>query len=516
MIIIFCTIYFVSGRLNHFFMFSFYITKNFFVKGTAGILIIMLGFLSVFFMSCAPAKTDMETSTNVKELRVISLKELEKLNTAVEVFPVESVVSSLDSSIFEGDTRNYFLNPFRLHSSRINVIEDVASSSRIYTGGQDGKIFEIIVNENSDGTRSFTSRILAEGSRPVLALAASPDGKYLAVSQFSLVSIINLKSRNIEAQFHRVKGRILSMVWDINSSILLLGRANGDIFTWNIGSDVTRASNSTDVLEFYETNPSPVVKMVFHPSGRAFFAALQGGSIYLIRLVRTERELGLRLDTRKPGMKEGKYVVRIGRTPSLVNDMLLDASTEQLMVSAADGAVYRWKLRGLRKVLPYPTGSDSSGFISLIHTGASEDTSESDVILSTLGRNLRIRFWCTDEEVYEVIQPTTAVLKNGEDSLQTRLELKSSEDDILDKLKSELLGEISGRMGETKAEERPLNGLIAESPRFLETVIAGRYSSASGILWIGEKTGALIGFDVRGYLSSNQAKSRISNVCKRE
>jgi WD40 repeat protein len=360
------------------------------------------------------------------------------------------------------------------------------------------------------------------------------------VSQFSQISIINLETREIDARLHRVKGRILSMAWGINSRLLLLGRANGDVFSWNLGEDISRSADTTNVLEFYETTPSPVVSIVFHPSGRAFFVALQSGSIYLIRLVRTERELGLRLDLNNQGLKEGKYVVRVGRVPSNVNDMILDPKTEELLVSCADGSVYRWRLRGLRKAFPYPTGSDSTGFISLVHpshggelsrflfdqnsdmeTGENldSDTQKSEALLLTLGRNLRLRFWCTSEEVYERIEPTSAILYQDDhdgDGRTSGLRLKSSEDDIIDQLRRDLLAEIEeGPEKPDNKRDAPLLGLVSETAPFLETVIAGKYSKSSGIIWVGEKTGVLIGFDVLGFLSSNSMKSQVKNVCKK-
>lgn len=530
-------------------MFTFYITKNLFgkvcVSGpvwpqgyVADIckyirqmfmrdthfrqILLLLVLCPFFLLACGPAKRNhIETSSGIRDLRVVEAEELNRLEYQSKSLTLEDVLAAYDRSGKEGILRPYFLQPVRLHAGRVNVIEDVDSTSRIYTGGQDGKVYEVSLKEDLNGKNVLVSKILAEGSRPIHGLSASPDGKYLAVSQFSVISVINIQNRTIEAQFHRVKGRILSMAWDVNSSMLLLGRANGDIFSWNIGDDVSKASDSTNVLEFYETNPSPVIKMVFHPSGRAFFAALQSGSVYLIRLVKTERDLGLRLDTSKPGVKQGKYVVLVGKIPSSINDMILDVSTDQLLVSGADGSIHRWRLRGLRKALPYPTGSDSTGFISMIHPGFShtqelqEEESSTNSVLGTLGRNLRIRLWCTEDEVYELEQPTSSVIKKSDlDIGQPELQLKSSEDDILDQLKKELFAEIANTETLTPEKEKVVQGLIIESPRFLETVIAGRYSGSRGIIWIGEKTGALVGFDVKGFLSSNQSKTLISNVCR--
>lgn len=480
--------------------------------------------LLVTFSSCSVFKP-AEGSIDKEDLYVFKNNEQKKLKKDDLLVDINNIVSLSETSYPNELIKNYFLPAIKAHSSRINVIEEVPFSSKIYTGGQDGNIFE--VNYDSQNGGFLKINLLAKGSRPINSLAISPDGKFLAVSQFSLVSIINLEKKSLEAQFRRVKGRILSMLWDMNNTMLLLGRANGDIFSWNIGSEVSKASNSTNSLEFYETNPSPVVKMVFHPSGRAFFAALQGGSVYMIRLVRTERELGLRLDSNKSGMKQGRYVVRIGRTPSMINDMLIDKVTDQLLVSASDGGIYRWKLRGIRKTSPIMVGSDSTGLMSLIHfsdinyklgldASVNQDTVANQSIISTLGRNLKIRLWCTNDEVYEVIEPTSSVIKLTEDnSSNSEISIKSAEDDILEQLKKDILKETSLSNEVAVAQDSSLpKGLIAETPRFFETLIAGRFSSESGILWLGDKTGALVGFDIRGYVSSDNTKSLILNVCK--
>jgi WD40 repeat protein len=526
-----------SGYPAQFLPFALSFGRGFFIYRFF-LVFLYFSIISVLLTGCGSSKTmKMTTLPKEKELMVVKTKEdFSLLNV-----DLDKILAKTDPSRDELNSKDFFLPPLKIHTGRINVIEEVLSSRKIFTGGQDGKIFEAKVRYDSNGKPSVQVDLLASGSRPILALSASPDGRYLAVSQFSQISIINLETRKIDSRLNRVKGRILSMAWGINSRLLLLGRANGDVFSWNLGEDISRSADTTNVLEFYETTPSPVVSIVFHPSGRAFFVALQSGSIYLIRLVRTERELGLRLDLNNQGLKEGKYVVRVGRVPSTVNDMILDSKTEELLVSCADGSVYRWRLRGLRKALPYPTGSDSTGFISLVHpsyggevskflfgqnsdledkdTGENleSDTHKAEVLLLTLGRNLRLRFWCTSEEVYERITPTSAILYQDEigDDTTSGLRLKSSEDDIIDQLRRDLLAEIKEPEKSDNTKEAPLSGLVSETAPFLETVIAGKYSKSSGIIWVGEKTGVLIGFDVLGFLSSNSMKSQVKNVCKK-
>lgn len=444
-------------------------------------------------------------------------------------YDLSTVLANDDSSKEEFDSRFYFIPPVKIHRSKVNSIEALPNSNGVFTGGQDGNIFEIVPEyvEHSRRGEGVSSelrtkfRLLAKSPRPILALSVSSDGKYLAVAQFSLVSIINLSNRKVEAQFNRVKGRILSLEWGAKNSHLLLGRANGDVFNWNIGEDVTRASDSTNALELYETEPSPVVGIVLHPSGRAFFVALQGGGVYLVRLLRTEQELGLKDSIRPSGMTQGKFVVPVGRVLGQINDMDLDQKSEELIVSGSEGKIYRWRLRGLRSLFSYPTGSDSTGFISLIHP----KNTTFDVaaykrplpILSTLGRNLRIRFWCAKDSVYERVEPTQSVFLEEEeedDSLEDGFKIRSSEDQMLEKLKQEMLSELSSDSVSTNEPNDLSPGLIAETPRFIEPAMAGRYARGSGILWIGEKSGNLIGFDVSSFLSSAPVQLQLRNVCK--
>ncbi|HMO18304.1 MAG TPA: hypothetical protein PKA63_06285 [Oligoflexia bacterium] len=450
---------------------------------------------------------------------------------------IEGLVSLDDSSPYEFGSRNYLLSPQPLHNGRINIIEVAqaylkADGERlpeiIYTGGQDGSVYELVLGQSDSGMGNFQNGIsfksislLISSKRPVLSLAVSPDRNYLAVSQFSRISIIDLTQRKLVTQFGRVKGRVNAMAWHPSGTSLLLGRANGDIFNWNIGSDFERAADSTDALELYETESSPVVKIEYHPSGRAVFVALQSGTVYLVRLVRTERELGLRLDPMRPGMVQGKYVVKVGSLPQQLNDMLLDQDSEELMASGSDGSVYRWGLRGLRRRTPFPLGSDSAGFISL-----ASSKNSSYRIISSLGRNLRLRFWCATEEAYEIFEPTSLVLKSESGDSDSASRIVSEEDELIARLKDELMTELgAGAKNEdinadaTLTPDRVLEhralGLIAQSPRFLDTVQVGRYAGSSGILWIAVKSGSLVGFDVSSYLSSSEFGLQAGKVCRK-
>ncbi len=163
-----------------------------------------------------------------------------------------------------------------------------------YIGGSDGSVYVASLAKAARNIRPMNLAKLMQSKRPILAIALSPSERFVAVAQFSAVIIIDLQTKQIAHTMTQVGGRILSLAWDPREELLLLGRASGETFGWRLAGSSAAGRDSLNALEQYgNAGGSPIVRLAFHPSGRAFVSAEQDGRISLWRLLRTEKELGL-------------------------------------------------------------------------------------------------------------------------------------------------------------------------------------------------------------------------------
>lgn len=295
----------------------------------------------------------------------------------------------------------------KAHSGLINALAISRDGLKAYSGGQDGQIvsstiIKSVQRKDQAGSQPAAIRIelIASSNKPILALSLSPNEKKLLVSLYSTVVVYDLEGRQVDTQLTRIRGRIPALAWDPRGELVAFGRANGDIFVWNLRKGRQAGADNTESLERYELSSSPIVSIIFHPSGRAFFAAERDGGVYIWRNLRTERELSLRDEASGYGEDlAGGTVERVGGVGGQIEDMWLDENASILYVSAADGGIYRWKVRGLRALKKINAGADSVTAIQgvqLAPGGAAE--SERYGLIAGTGRGQRLKLWCRKPE----------------------------------------------------------------------------------------------------------------------
>jgi len=237
---------------------------------------------------------------------------------------------------------------FKAHTGRINALIPVESDG-VITGGDDGQVLLSRFVETASRLE-FVSETLLAGTKPILALSLSPDKRYLAIAQTSLVVVFDMRDRDLRYAMTRMHGRITSLAWDPRGEFLALGRAGGDIYLWSLGQSFFsgQGRDSVDSLEQYLGGQSPVIFLAFHPSGGAFFSAGLEGELSIWRALRTEDELGLR-DRFNLGDQEkiGLVHQQFAQLPGFASDTYLEPDGEYLFAAAANGKLYSWKTRGL-------------------------------------------------------------------------------------------------------------------------------------------------------------------------
>jgi hypothetical protein len=219
----------------------------------------------------------------------------------------------------------------------------------VITAGDDG---QVVLSEfiEKRGVSEFRSEVLLDGSKAVLALALSPDNRYLAVAQTSLVVVYDIVQRRIAYQLTRVRGRITSLAWDPRGELIALGLAGGDIYLWSLdpGFFGGQGRDSYDAIEHYIGGETPIVGLVFHPSGGAFISAELEGTLSVWRALRTEQELGLRDRFNLADAEAVSSTRRVfSKVEGSLNDSLLTPDGELFMVTTSTGKLAAWKIRGL-------------------------------------------------------------------------------------------------------------------------------------------------------------------------
>lgn len=241
-------------------------------------------------------------------------------------------------------------------------------------------------------------RVLLHDPRPILAVAISKNERYLALTRFGLVQIYDLRKEKLLSELTKVETRLVAIDWDPRTELVVFGGIGGDIYTWNVFNGPASGRDSLDAVEKYEAE-APVVALLFHPSARAFFAALQDGTVSFWRLLRTERELGLRDDGAVMDTERQKGTsTQVGTLPGRPESVWLEEGGERLFVSAADGKVHRWVVRGLERQTDIFLGTEQSTNVQqlpFVFASAKEGTRRAGLRpFVASGRGQRLSLYC--------------------------------------------------------------------------------------------------------------------------
>ncbi len=370
---------------------------------------------------------------------------------------------------------------FRVHQGPINDLKVTRDGKRAFSAGQDGKvILSDIVGDQGDSSLVLRSEVIFSSYRPVFAVELSPDESKIAIAQYSNVIILETESRRVVGQMTRVEGRIRSLAWDPRGEFIAVGRGDGEVFLWKLGEG-GRIESGDNLLsmEYYPVGYSPVVSILFHPSGRSIFVAEEEGMLSIVRVRRTEREMGiLDGDTYfdKEALRRGYVeIMKLGTLPAPVEDLWLDESGQSLYASAGSGTVYRYKTRGLVLEEIFQADSDVVFDIQSVKLRLGNQQVE---VLVTSGRNQRLRFWCMRETPPSGELPGTelvvsAPLEQGAQVAQSESRAQSAE--------------VPKDFRRVIAESAVLKGPAS-------ILDSGR---SSPLLWGAQKTGNLLVFDGR-------------------
>jgi WD40 repeat protein len=414
------------------------------------------------------------------------------------------------------------------HQGEINALVISKDGTRAYTGGNDGSVISSSIikpdSENKQDMRNPSAaahwqmrvQTLLEGSKPISALALSPNERYLGIAQFSAIFVFDLQEMKLLFRMSRITGQFPSLRWDPRGELLLFGRTSGESYVWHVFSGKAAGEDSLDAIEQYgDAGGGSIIDLLFHPSGRAFIAAEQTGGLTFWRLLRTESELGLRDDSAEEDQgRQGNERVSIGKVPAIIEDLWLGQNAEELYVSAVDGNIYRWKMRGLELGPKFEVGADSVGSIQGINLKPKSHTSRGSNnigrFLITTGRGQQIKFWC---------RPRT--FNDDDKDAETRrvpiINSKSSADSDPNRNQTQIIGGRIVLPEESPPAVPPVGTkvvpaaqtegfLVAQTEAFKDPSSLLRANEHTAVLWAVQKKGNLLIFDAGPLLSSLAAK----------
>lgn len=363
---------------------------------------------------------------------------------------------------------NEALRRIPLHQGAINDIVVAPDGNSVYTSGEDGNVYHVTLGAIRDQrAKELTVRKIVSTKKPILGLALSPNGKGLAIALTSAVYVVNLEDGTLRHRFTRVKGRITAIEWDPRGELILFGTASGEVYAWSLreGWFEGQGADSFNALENYSGGTSPIASVALHPSGGAFFSAETDGVVSLWRLLRTEKEIGLR-DTFAIDDQETKTTNRKSfaslRTRILTLWLNWDGST--LYAPVIDGSIYAWKVRGLVQLETLKIPGEEPYALTGMRSSA---TPESLDVIVTSGRRQRLLVLCAPRE---------------------------------------LRGEIVG----SEAVGGPKLKLVGQSEILPNPISILRSAANSPYVWAVEKSGELYVFDSRKLLAD---AAGIFNVC---
>jgi len=237
---------------------------------------------------------------------------------------------------------------FPAHSGEVTALEVSSGGREAFTGGADGRVLRHQLVESSGGRMLVVSTELAKSSREILSLGLSPDGKNLAVGQYSALSLIDLASSTISRRMTRFKGRVTAISWDGEGEFLLFGLSSSRVYSWGLGERNGQGKNSLEALSEYRGMASGVVSLITHPDGEIFFGADRTGNILVWRLIRTEENLGLRT---RDGLREDENISNSARKvtslPLEITNFSIAQAGEDIYAVTSDGLYRPWKMKGL-------------------------------------------------------------------------------------------------------------------------------------------------------------------------
>lgn len=407
-----------------------------------------------------------------------------------------------EEQLFDGENvpvSGIALQHWQLSQQQVTAFSVQKSGERVFIANRAGRVYALRHERQKSGSVLVQTPLLDMG-RPVGGLSISPDGRYLAVAVVSRIVVVDLPEKKIVRLMATVKGRMSSLAWDPRGEILAIGGADGDVFVWDVFAEESIFNFDSRRLERYSIAVSPVVRLVFHPLGRAFFAAEQDGRLALWRAFRTERELGIRdgyslYDKRH----QDPLFSELPALGSRIVDIGLSADSTLLLAVSEDARVVAWKVRGLKKIFEREVEGPALGSMDLIE----QDVTSARVFASS-SRDQRFALYCLKDD--------KAQTADGKPEVRSITDVLLG-NDLTSEVNPAQMNSVPGALAVTRPG--PLRAEVHSNVLGF-AVRQMIYSPASGLLWAVGDAGEIFLVDTTQWTSAAGIGKMLAEHCNQD
>lgn len=469
------------------------------------ILIILL-----FFVSCASQKVSPLDSNSEIELLNSDFQDIKtaspELDAATQLTNMPGVTIIQEVSRSQRQILNQRFYSALIHQGQVTALVVSHDGRTAYSVGKDGYLYQIqlpLKNTSGGFVGSVRKRAILRSDAAISAVSLSPSGKYLAIAQFSRVLVLDTENYNIVLEQTKAKGRISKISWDPFNELIAMGMVDGDVYIWQFQEQLRGKKSQTQYLELYDAAFSPIVGLKFHPLGRSLFVAEQDGVLHLWRILRTEKDLGLWDDSNYLDIEAGaNYRASVFQIQRRIDSLDISTDGKRIFVALDGGDIFVLRTRGAgRQYKDLPIGEDS--VFDLAAFDLKNNKGEVSKLLAASDRGQKLKIYCQVPMVYSSAGVDVRDLNvTGIDNQ------KNKEIDIL--MPQITVNQSSSANG-VNSSRAQVAALVAQSDRFKNPISIISKGVGGSVLWLAQKTGNLMVFDLENLLRDGVWGKRIEN-----
>ena len=244
----------------------------------------------------------------------------------------------------------YTTSAARGHIKALQVVRDCSGRSFVLSLDSEGEV------SVWDLRRKMRRRMFFLPEKPGVAVF-STNGAYIGISKGSRIIILPIMAGSKGPfELSKLAANAVSMAFDPEARSIIIGATDSKVYRWafNPQEPLRGGRVGTAGLDRYHGHPSVVSAVAFHPYGRLFFSGdwvgnLKAWLVYGSDAYKGEYDenlFGTRFFANVPALKSAAR-----NAGERIDRIKISQNGQFLVLSAQDGSVEVWQVRGLSKVV---------------------------------------------------------------------------------------------------------------------------------------------------------------------